>query len=67
MNLPYTMEVDQAVEGVAEMAPKVVIPYHHRGNDPAEFAEKLRATGAATAVAIVDWYPETDDPKGPSS
>ena len=67
MNLPYTMEVDQAVEGVAEMAPKVVIPYHHRGNDPAEFAEKLRATGAATEVAIVDWYPETDDPRGPSS
>ena len=67
MNLPYTMEVDQAVEGVAEMGPKVVIPYHHRGNDPAEFAEKLRATGAATEVAIVDWYPETDDPKGPSS
>lgn len=67
MNLPYTMEVDQAVEGVAEMGPKVVIPYHHRGNDPAEFAEKLRATGAATEVAIVDWYPGTDDPKGPSS
>ena len=67
MNLPYTMEVDQAVEGVAEMGPEVVIPYHHRGNDPAEFAEKLRATGAATEVAIVDWYPETDDPKGPSS
>lgn len=67
MNLPYTMEVEQAVDGVAEMAPKMVIPYHHRGNDPAEFAEKLRAKGAATQVAIVDWYPETDDPKGPSS
>ncbi|MFC0341943.1 MBL fold metallo-hydrolase [Paracoccus niistensis] len=67
MNLPYTMEVDQAVEGVAEMAPKMVIPYHHRGNDPAEFAEKLRATGAATQVAIVDWYPDSDDPRGPSS
>jgi len=67
MNLPYTMEVDQAVEGVAEMAPRMVIPYHHRGNDPAEFAEKLRATGAATEVAIVDWYPDSDDPKGPAS
>jgi len=66
MNLPYTMEVDQAVEGVAEMAPRMVIPYHHGGNDPAAFAEKLKATGAATEVAIVDWYPGTDDPKGPS-
>lgn len=67
MNLPYTMDVDQAVEGVAEMAPKMVIPYHHRGNDPAEFAEKLKAAGAATEVVLVDWYPGTDDPKGPSS
>lgn len=67
MNLPYTMEVDQAVDGVAEMAPRLVIPYHHRGNDPADFAQKLGATGAATQVAIVDWYPDSDDPRGPSS
>lgn len=66
MNLPYTMSVDQAVEGVAAMAPGMAIPYHHRGNDPAEFAEKLRATGAATQVAIVDWYPGSDDPRGPT-
>ena len=57
----------QAVEGVAEMAPRMVIPYHHRGNDPAEFAEKLRAKGGGTQVVIVDWYPGIDDPKGSSS
>jgi len=66
MNLPYTMSIDQAVEGVAAMAPRLVIPYHHRGNDPAEFAEKLRAAGSQTQVAIVDWYPDSDDPKGPA-
>ena len=66
MNLPNTMSVDQAVEGVAEMAPRMVIPYHHRGQDPAEFAEKLTATGAATETVILDWYPGTDDPKGPA-
>ncbi|SHM40109.1 L-ascorbate metabolism protein UlaG, beta-lactamase superfamily [Paracoccus solventivorans] len=66
MNLPYTMSIDQAVEGVAAMAPRLVIPYHHRGNDPAEFAEKLRAAGSQTQVAIVDWYPGSDDPKGPA-
>ncbi|HHW33472.1 MAG TPA: MBL fold metallo-hydrolase [Paracoccus solventivorans] len=66
MNLPYTMSIDQAVEGVAAMAPRLVIPYHHRGNDPAEFAEKLHAAGSQTQVAIVDWYPDSDDPKGPA-
>lgn len=66
MNLPNTMSVDQAVEGVAEMSPRMVIPYHHRGQDPAEFAEKLAATGAATETVILDWYPGTDDPKGPA-
>ena len=66
MNLPYTMSVDQAVAGVAEMAPRVVVPYHHTGNDPAEFAEKLRATGAATETLVLDWYPATDDPRGPA-
>ncbi|MBB1497543.1 MBL fold metallo-hydrolase [Paracoccus sp. MC1862] len=64
MNLPYTMEVDQAVEGVAEMAPRMVTPYHHKGSDPAEFAEKLQATGAGTEVVIVDWYPASDNPTG---
>lgn len=66
MNLPYTMSIEQAVEGVAAMGPRLVIPYHHRGNDPAEFAEKLRAAGSQTQVAIVDWYPDSDDPKGPA-
>lgn len=64
MNLPYTMTADQAAAGVAAMAPAMVVPYHHRGTDPAEFAAKLAATGAATQAIILDWYPETDDPTG---
>lgn len=67
MNLPYTMDADQAAEGVAEMAPRMVIPYHHGGTDPAEFAEKLQATGAGTEVVILDWYPASDDPRGPTN
>ncbi len=31
MNLPYTMTVEQAVEGVLAFEPKTVIPYHYRG------------------------------------
>lgn len=64
MNLPYTMTAEQAAEGVAAMAPKTVIPYHHRGTDPADFAAALAATGAATEVIVLDWYPGNDDPTG---
>ena len=64
MNLPYTMTADQAAAGVAAMAPQHVIAYHHRGTDPAEFVEKLRAAGAGTRPVLIDWYPGNDDPTG---
>ena len=64
MNLPYTMTADQAAAGVAAMAPRQVSAYHHRGTDPAAFAEKLKAAGAATEVIVIDWYPGNDDPTG---
>jgi L-ascorbate metabolism protein UlaG (beta-lactamase superfamily) len=31
MNLPYTMDVNQAAQGVLAFKPKVVYPYHYRG------------------------------------
>ena len=64
MNLPYTMTADQAAAGVAAMAPRQVVPYHHRGIDPAEFEAKLKATGSQTQTVMLDWYPETDDATG---
>lgn len=33
MNLPYTMDVDQAADAVLAFKPKVVYPYHYRGKD----------------------------------
>ena len=61
MNLPFTMDVEQAADAVAEFAPAVVYPYHYRGRedgtqDPAEFAELLAATGSTTEVRFGDWY-----------
>lgn len=56
MNLPYTMDVDQAADAVADFAPTYVYPYHYRGNDPAEFARLLGDTGAATEVKMGPWY-----------
>lgn len=32
MNLPYTMDINQAASAVLEFKPKIVYPYHYRGN-----------------------------------
>ncbi|MGI3165280.1 MBL fold metallo-hydrolase [Pseudooceanicola sp. 200-1SW] len=55
-NLPYTMTEDQAASGVAEMAPKVVYPYHYRGSDTDLFAARLSEAGAETQVVMGGWY-----------
>lgn len=58
MNLPFTMDVEQAASAVAEFKPKFVYPYHYRGRDdgtqdPQEFASLV---GDATEVKMGDWY-----------
>ena len=54
MNLPYTMPVEEAAEAVKAFHPKVVYPYHYRGQDPAKFAQLL--SGAGIDVRLRDWY-----------
>jgi len=54
MNLPYTMTVEQAAEGVNAFRPRIVYPYHHRGGDVDAFA---RLVGPHTEVRLRDWYP----------
>jgi len=56
MNLPYTMDVDQAASAVAEFAPKVVYPYHYRGSDPEAFATKVAEAGGEIKVVQGPWY-----------
>jgi len=56
MNLPYTMDADQAAAAVAAFKPAVVYPYHYRGSDPEAFAAKVAASGAGTQVVIGRWY-----------
>jgi len=56
MNLPYTMDIDQAADGVAEFAPETVYPYHHKGSDIAAFAERVKALDAAIEVVQANWY-----------
>ena len=53
MNLPFTMDVDQAASAVAEFKPKVVYPYHYKGQDPEAFANKV---GDGIEVKQGPWY-----------
>lgn len=54
MNLPYTMTPDEAADAVKALHPKIVIPYHYRGQDPQIFARALNGTGIE--VRLLDWY-----------
>lgn len=62
MNLPYTMDVDEAADAVLAFRPKVVYPYHYRGpeglSDVQRFRELVQAKNPTIAVQLLDWYPE---------
>ncbi len=56
MNLPFTMDVDQASSAVAEFKPAFVYPYHYRDSDPDAFAAKVAEAGVETQVVMGPWY-----------
>jgi L-ascorbate metabolism protein UlaG (beta-lactamase superfamily) len=56
MNLPFTMDVDQASSAVAAFKPTVVYPYHYKGSDPKAFEEKVTAAAPAVKVMQGGWY-----------
>jgi len=56
MNLPYTMDVDQASSAVAEFKPAHVYPYHYRGSDVEAFAAKVKEAAPETEVILGPWY-----------
>lgn len=62
MNLPYTMDVDQAASAVAEFKPKAVYPYHYRGteglSDVEKFKSLVNASAPSVEVRLRNWYPE---------
>jgi L-ascorbate metabolism protein UlaG (beta-lactamase superfamily) len=53
MNLPYTMDIDQASSAVAAFKPEVVYPYHYKGSNVEAFATKV---GGAAKVVMGKWY-----------
>ena len=54
MNLPYTMNPDDAAAAVKTFHPKIVIPYHYRGQDTQKFADDLKGSGIE--VRLLNWY-----------
>lgn len=62
MNLPFTMEVEQAASAVSEFKPAIVYPYHYRGGDGLSDTEKFKSLVNASAskveVRLRNWYPE---------
>jgi len=55
MNLPYTMDVEQAARAVRAFKPRIVYPYHYRGSDLNKF-KQLVGTDAGIEVRLRDWY-----------
>ena len=65
MNLPYTMTVESAAEGVLAFNPKVVIPYHFRGKDGfadvAKFKSLVNKGNKDIEVRMLNWYPDREE------
>ena len=57
MNLPYTMDVNQAAQGVLAFKPKVVYPYHYRGQDVNTFKTLVNTGDKNIDVRLRNWYP----------
>ncbi|HEX8608121.1 MAG TPA: MBL fold metallo-hydrolase [Pedobacter sp.] len=58
MNLPYTMDVNSAAQGVLAFKPKVVYPYHYRGQDVDKFNALVNTGDKNIQVRLRNWYPD---------
>ena len=60
MNLPYTMDIEQAADAVLDFKPKIVYPYHYRGrpdmSDTSAFKKLVNAKNSKIDVRLRNWY-----------
>lgn len=60
MNLPYTMDVNEAAEAVLAFKPEIVYPYHYRGqnglSDTEAFKKMVNDKNGDIEVRLRDWY-----------
>jgi L-ascorbate metabolism protein UlaG (beta-lactamase superfamily) len=55
------MEVEKAADAVLEFGPRVVFPYHYRGQGGFSDLERFKQLVAADPrieVRLLDWYPD---------
>jgi len=61
MNLPYTMDINQAADAVLDFKPKIVYPYHYRGkpsmSDTEAFKKLVHGKNPKIDVRLRNWYP----------
>ncbi|ALJ01620.1 MBL fold metallo-hydrolase [Rufibacter tibetensis] len=61
MNLPFTMDETQAASAVLDFKPRIVYPYHYRGQtgltDVNAFKTKVEAEKNQIDVRLRNWYP----------
>lgn len=56
MNLPYTMTPEQAASATAEFLPRIVVPYHYRGQDVERFKKLVAEKSPDVEVRLFEWY-----------
>ncbi|MDQ4141904.1 MAG: MBL fold metallo-hydrolase [Bacteroidota bacterium] len=61
MNLPFTMDINQAADAVLAFNPKAVYPYHYRGkeglSDVEAFKKLVNDKNQQIDVRLKNWYP----------
>lgn len=62
MNLPFTMDINQAASAVLEFKPAIVYPFHYRGqgglSDVEAFKKLIEEGNAKIEVRLRNWYPQ---------
>lgn len=60
MNLPYTMDINEAAEAVLAFQPKIIYPYHYRGQgglaDTEAFKKLVNKKNPKIEVRLRNWY-----------
>lgn len=61
MNLPYTMDINQAASATLDFKPRIIYPYHYRGTgglaDVEAFKGMVNEKNKKIEVRLKDWYP----------
>ncbi len=65
MNMPYTMDIEQAADAVLDFKPEIVYPFHFRGgggifSDVEEFKKLVNEVDNSIDVRLRNWYPENN-------